>query len=95
MKAEKTKEAGNKYINKESTIEYQQYLLGNSWHCPDAPINPAIALQVQHDTGAHHWLELNAEKPGKFYCKYCFEIRRFKMNWTDGGGGNNWAGREW
>ena len=60
---------------------YQQYLLGNSWHCTDAVINPAIPLQVSHNTGAHHWLEFKAGKPREFYCRYCFEIRKFKPSW--------------
>jgi hypothetical protein len=60
--------------------DYQNYLLGNSWRCPDAPINPAIPLQVLHNTGSHHWLKFRDGKPGEFYCKYCFEIRKFKLS---------------
>jgi len=64
--------------------KYQCYLAGNSWRCPDAPINPEIPLQVQHNTGAHHWLPFRAGKANEFYCLYCFEIRKFKIHW-DGG----------
>lgn len=59
---------------------WQSYLDGNSWRCPDAPINPAILLQVQHNTGAHHWLEFHNGKRGEFYCRYCFEIRKFSAD---------------
>jgi len=63
---------------------YQKYLLGNSWRCPDAPLNPAIPLQVRYDTGAHHWLEFKAGKPGEFYCRHCFEIRKFDLYGRNG-----------
>ena len=60
---------------------YQQYLVGNSWRCPDAVINTEFELQVQHNTGAHYWLEFKDGKSGEFYCRYCFEIRKFKPSW--------------
>jgi len=69
-------------INPKSANGYQQYLLGNSWRCPDATINPAIPLQVLHNTGTHRWLEFKAGKPGEFYCRYCFEIRKFQLYWN-------------
>ena len=63
---------------------WQQYLDSSCWQCPDAPINPAVELQVINNTGAHHWLKFAAGKNGEFYCRYCFIIRRFKKH-LDGG----------
>lgn len=61
---------------------YGGYLAGNSWHCPNAPINPDIPLQVQHNTGAHYWLPF-PDGSGRWYCKYCYTLRRFR-NIKDG-----------
>ena len=35
-------------------------------------------------TGAHHWLEVDrTEAPGLFYCKYCYDVRRFYITWIE------------
>lgn len=71
---------------------YQRYLSGSSWCCPDAPIDPAIPLQVERGMGAHHWVELTGLNPnsGDFYCLYCHTVRKFRtilyssdINWHD------------
>lgn len=66
-------------MDNNSYDSYQHYLAGNSWHCPDAPINMDIPLQVKLNTGAHYWKEFHNDKKGEFYCRYCFEIRVFSL----------------
>ena len=63
-----------------NNMDYEKYLLSKSWRCPDAPLNPAIELQVRYNTGSHYWKEFKAGKPGEFYCRYCFEVRKFGTN---------------
>ena len=59
----------------------QNYLNSGSWKCPDAPINVNIPLQVASGSGAHYWLEFRGGQPGEFYCRYCYEVRKFKIRW--------------
>lgn len=59
---------------------YKSYLNGDSWCCPDAPINKDLLLQVERNTGAHHWIELKTGEPGEFYCRYCYIMRRFRVS---------------
>ena len=55
-------------------LNYERYLAGDDWCCPDAKIDQSISLQVERNTGAHYWIELH-DQPDYFYCKYCFEVR--------------------
>lgn len=74
--------------NPESLGSYKRYIREGKWKCLDAPINPDLPLNVQEQCGAHYWLELSNEgrgAGGRFYCKYCLTIRRFRTTW-DGQG---------
>ena len=73
---------GRKAIDKPKSQDYRllKYLEGNSWHCPDAPINQDLPLQVERNTGAHHWIEFKDGEPGEFYCRHCFRIRKFRIS---------------
>lgn len=60
-------------------IEYENYLKSNRWKCDKAPIDPNIPLQVENNTGAHHWvcIETGAERKAMFLCIHCFDVRKF------------------
>lgn len=60
-------------------MTHEEYLTSDAWKCPDAPVNPNIPLQVENNTGAHHWIEI---KSGLWYCKYCHDARRFPTDWA-------------
>ena len=75
---------GREAMRQVNEKQYQQYLIGDSWRCPDAPINPDFPLQVLYNTGSHHWIEFKAGKSGEFYCRYCFELRKFNLDWNGG-----------
>ena len=52
------------------------YVASGIWKCPEAPIDPAVALQVKEQSGAHYWVGL--PEGTDFYCKYCLAIKVFK-----------------
>ena len=62
----------------------KEYIESGSWKCVKAPINPDIVLQIQQDTGAHRWVEVQIDglHTGLFYCKYCFDAKEFPMDWS-------------
>ena len=75
----KTGKAAKKEPKPLNDKSYQHYLKSGIWKCPDAPINSDIPLQVAENSGAHYWLEFRGGKPNEFYCRYCYEIRKFKV----------------
>ncbi|KKN74212.1 hypothetical protein LCGC14_0392980 [marine sediment metagenome] len=64
-------------------LEHSSYLESDVWKCPDAPINPAISLQVSSGTGAHYWKGLSqfVHIVGYFRCIHCKEIRWYPSNY--------------
>ena len=62
------------------------YINSGSWKCPKAVVNPDFPAQVEHNTGAHHWVERwFGDKVGHaFICRYCFDVRRFTTNYKSG-----------
>ena len=61
-------------------VNYEEYLEGNSWKCPEAPIDRKYPVQDKYDVGAHYWKTLEGNK---YYCKYCYEIRVFPETMRD------------
>lgn len=66
---------------------HDRYLDSDIWKCVDAPVNPDIPLQALHNTGAHHWLEIQGNgkqfHTGLFYCKYCHDTKRMVTDWKE------------
>lgn len=60
---------------------YRLYVESGSWKCPDAPINPDIPLQVKGNCGAHYWVPFHGGGLEDFYCKYCYTMRKFIVDW--------------
>ena len=55
----------------------QEYYKSGRWKCPGHGDKPS-------PTGSHHWLEVSrSEAAGLFYCKYCFDVRRFYVTWSE------------
>ena len=62
-------------------MAHEEYLKSDVWKCKKAPVNPSIKLQVQHNTGAHHWVGIKEgdENATLFYCRYCMSARKFPV----------------
>ncbi|KKN53778.1 hypothetical protein LCGC14_0598710 [marine sediment metagenome] len=68
------------------TLTYEGYLASDVWKCPKASINPDILLQVENNTGAHHWIEVqNIDEgiihTGLYYCEYCYDTGKRPVYW--------------
>lgn len=66
-------------------LSHDEYLKSNVWKCDKSPVNKDIKLQVENNTGAHHWTGIKeGEKDATlFYCKYCMDTKRFPTTFKD------------